>query len=219
MSARRGLFLSFEGIDGSGKSTMVEYVGRWLAEVGVKWWCIREPGGTRLGERLREILLQTQGLVVHEWAELLLYTASRAQQVHETVRSRLERGTWILADRYVDATLAYQGYGRGLDPEKIRTVHQWATGGLWPDITVLLDCPVDTARRRRMRRPGATDRLEAEDAAFHRRVRAGYLELAQREPQRYLVIDASPGFDRVWGECCRRLQARLQETGWDESWH
>lgn len=185
-----GFFVSFEGIDGCGKSTLMAQLSLWLEERRIGHLKTREPGGTRLGEALRDILLDASFCGMHSWTEVLLYAASRAQHVREVVRPALEQGLWVLSDRYVDATLAYQGYGRGLDLERLHDIHEWTTESLWPDFTVLLDCDVATALERRQNRSTKSDRLELQNGAFHDRVRAGYLELAQAAPRRFIVLNA-----------------------------
>lgn len=183
-------FVSFEGIDGCGKSTLLAQLSTWLEGLGARHIKTREPGGTRLGEALRDILLDSSFSAMHSWTEILLYAAGRAQHVKEVVRPALDQGLWVLSDRYVDATLAYQGYGRGLDLDRLRKIHEWSSEGLWPDVTVLLDCDVATAFERRQHREDEPDRLERQSEAFHERVRAGYLALARGAPHRFIVLDA-----------------------------
>jgi dTMP kinase len=190
-------FVSFEGIDGCGKSTLLNDLATWLEEHSIPLVKTREPGGTRLGEKLREMLLDPLFSGMHEHTEVLLYSASRAQLVHEVVRPALRRGMWALADRYIDATLAYQGFGRGLERESLCQLQDWATGGLWPDFTVLLDCDVAVASSRLKDRAGAADRIESENLRFHERVREGYLELARSAPGRFIVVDGSRPIEEV----------------------
>ena len=166
-------FISFEGIDGCGKSTLMDCLSRWLQEAGIACIRTREPGGTSLGESVRNLLLDPVFKGMNQRAEVLLYTASRAQLVDEVIRPALKKGMWVLTDRYIDATLAYQGYGRGLDLGPLRRMQDWATGGLWPDRTILLDCDLDVALQRRHGRNTRPDRMEQEAMAFHRRVRDG----------------------------------------------
>ena len=186
-----GRFLTFEGIEGSGKSTQL---GLLLVRLRADGWPVREarePGGTDLGERIRRLLLARElGFMTAE-AELFLYLASRAQLTRAVIRPALARGEVVVCDRYADSTLAYQGYGRRLDLGRVRDLNRLATGRLSPDLTVLLDLPVDEGLARLEPRGGGTqDRIEAEDPAFHRRVRAGYLDAAAAEPARFLVLDA-----------------------------
>jgi dTMP kinase len=196
----RGLpakFVSFEGIDGCGKSTLLTELARWLEEGAVPFLKTREPGGTRLGEKIREMLLDPSFETMNEHAEVLLYSASRAQLVHEILRPALSQGVWVLADRYIDATLAYQGFGRGLALEPLRQIQDWGTGGLWPDLTILLDCDVGVASSRMKARKETEDRIEQEGRLFHQRVRDGYLELARSAPERFLVVDATRALREV----------------------
>ena len=191
------MFISFEGIDGAGKTTLLSTMEAWLTKEKIAPIVTREPGGTRLGEKVRELLLDPSHTGMSDRAELLLYSASRAQLVQEVIRPALDEGHWVLADRFIDATLAYQGYGRGLDLKMLRAVQEWATGGLWPHRTVLVDCDLDIAAGRQKLRPKAKDRIENEHRAFHRAVREGYLALAEQEPERITVIDGSKPLGEV----------------------
>lgn len=193
----RGAFLTFEGTEGTGKSTQARMLVEALASRGVPVLMTREPGGTVFGSRLRGMLLATGGDALDPYAELFLYLADRTQHVREVVVPALGRGTWVVCDRFADATAAYQGSGRGLDLELIREANARATGGLAPDLTFLLDLErveVGLARARRRQQADGTagreDRFEREAVAFHRAVRAGYLRLAGAEPVRFRVLDA-----------------------------
>jgi dTMP kinase len=190
-------FVSFEGVDGCGKSTLLEDLARWLQEKSIPYVKTREPGGTRLGEKVREVLLDPSFESMNTRAEVLLYSASRAQLVEEIILPALRQGKWVLADRYVDATLAYQGFGRGLGLEPLGQIQHWATGGLWPNLTILLDCDLDLAARRRKARNGKEDRIELENRDFHQRVKEGYLQLARTAPERFLVLDGSQALPDV----------------------
>lgn len=181
------VFIAFEGGDGAGKSTQVAALARWLRARGREVVVTREPGGTELGVRIRELLLH--GGEVAPRAEALLFAADRAQHVAAVVRPASERGAVVLTDRYVDSSIAYQGAGRDLRAAEVARLSAWATGELVPDLTVLLDVTPETGRARRHDR--AEDRMETEAAEFHARVRAGFLGLAQAEPSRYLVLDAA----------------------------
>lgn len=194
---KKGKFVSFEGIDGCGKSTLLEELSAYLDLHSIPHIKTREPGGTRLGEKIREILLDPSFTSLTTHAETLLYTASRAQLVSEVIRPALDSGKWVLADRYLDATLAYQGYGRGLDLEVLKTFQEWSTGGLMPHYTVLLDCPVEIAAVRLKTRKAHGDRIEQEGLAFQEKVRKGYLELASRSPERIVVVEASGELEEV----------------------
>jgi dTMP kinase len=191
-----GFFISFEGPEGGGKSTQIDRLAATLAEQGYVVWTTREPGGTRVGEMIRPILLgPRQQSNLSAWTEALLFTAARAQLVAEVVRPRLQRGELVLCDRFSDSTLAYQGYGRGLDLDALRRLQAHATGELTPDLTLLLDLPVEAGLARIPRR--AQDRLDRETIAFHQRVHAGYQAMAAGEPQRWRDIDASSDPDQV----------------------
>lgn len=188
--APRGLFLTFEGGDGSGKSTQSALLTEYLAEAGRTVVHAREPGGTELGLELREIILHRRGYIAPR-AEALLYAADRAHNIATVVRPALERGDIVIQDRYLDSSVAYQGAGRVLEPDEVRQVSLWATEQLLPDLTVLLDVDVETGRARLDDARTRYDRLEAEAAEFHHRVRDAYLALAAAEPGRFLVLDAT----------------------------
>jgi len=190
-----GFFISFEGPEGGGKSTQIHRLAVSLAEQGYSVWTTREPGGTRVGEMIRPILLGQRQTRMTPWSEALLFTAARAQHVEEVIRPRLARGELVLCDRYTDSTLAYQGYGRGLDLDTLRRLQAQATGGLQPDLTILLNLPVETGLSR-IPRP-AQDRLDRETATFHQRVRAGYQEMAAADPRRWREVDAAADADQV----------------------
>ena len=181
-----GLFVSFEGGDGVGKSTQISLLAQWLNGAGEKALVTREPGGTALGRTLRNAVLH--GGDVDPRAEALLYAADRAHHVATLIRPALERGEVVVTDRYLDSSIAYQGNARALGGEQIRRLSLWATRGLMPDVTILLDLDPEEAAARRAE--VAPDRLESESLAFHRQVRATFLELAAMEPERFLVLDA-----------------------------
>jgi dTMP kinase len=206
-----GFFITFEGPEGGGKSTQIHRLATTMADQGYSVWTTREPGGTRVGEMIRPILLGRQQAPMTAWSEALLFTAARAQHVDEVIRPRLQRGELILCDRYSDSTLAYQGYGRGLDLETLRRLQLEATGGLQPDVTVLLNLPIEAGLARIPRR--AQDRLDQETEAFHRRVRAGYQELAAAEPGRWREVDASLDPDRVAERILELVSQALDGAG------
>ncbi|MBI5827347.1 MAG: dTMP kinase [Deltaproteobacteria bacterium] len=202
------LFITFEGIEGSGKSTQMELLKRHMEGRGMEVLALREPGGTRLGERVRSILLNSSEEPVDPWAELFLYEACRAQLVSLVIRPSLEAGTTVICDRFTDSTLAYQGYGRGLDLEAVDRANVLAAGGLKPDITVLIDCEAEEGLRRAWSRIGSKeggareDRFEREDVSFHRRVRDGYLRIAGAEPDRVKVVDGGGEISTIHREIC-----------------
>jgi dTMP kinase len=185
-----GVFITLEGGDGSGKSTQAELLSEWLRERGRTVLRTREPGGTDVGNEVREIVLHHRGDIAPR-AEALLYAADRAHHIASTVRPALARGEVVIQDRYLDSSVAYQGVGRVLDPVEIRELSLWAAEGLLPDLTILLDLDETVARTRLDSARTRYDRLEAEKAEFHARVRTAYLDLAEAEPERFLVLDAS----------------------------
>ncbi|MFF1877331.1 dTMP kinase [Leifsonia sp. NPDC058230] len=205
---RSGLFITLEGGDGSGKSTQAALLEQWLTELGRTVVRTREPGGTDAGVEIREIVLHHRGDIAPR-AEALLYAADRAHHVETLVRPALARGDVVLQDRYIDSSVAYQGAGRVLDPDEIRRLSLWATGGLLPDLTILLDLDETTARARLDTSRTRYDRLEAEKGEFHARVRAAYLELAAAEPARFLVVDASRPVEEIAADIRQRLAPRL----------
>ena len=189
------MFITVEGIEGSGKSTLIASLAERLEATGLSCLVTREPGGCRLGEDLRRILLESARRL-DDRAELFLFLADRAQHVSEVVRPALSRGEWVICDRYADSTVAYQGYGRGMDAAMLRNSSDAAAGGLTPELTFLLDLPAEEGlRRARLRNltegiEASEGRFEAEELAFHERVRTGFLKLARMEPARFAVLDA-----------------------------
>jgi len=199
----RGLFIAFEGGEGSGKTTQARLIAIWLREMGYDVVATHEPGATKVGMRLRALLLDTAHAGMDPHAEALMYAADRAEHVASVIEPALERGAVVITDRYIDSSLAYQGNGRGLPGSDIAQLNKWATGGRTPDLTILLDMPPEAGLGRRAR---SADRLEAEPAEFHRRVRAGFLALARANPDRYLVIDAT----RQVGEITLEIKDRVR---------
>ena len=202
-----GTFLSFEGGDGSGKSTQLDLLADWLRAQGHEVVVTREPGGTPLGTKLRHIVLDARNAdVISPRAEALIYAADRADHVERVIRPALERGAVVITDRYVDSSLAYQGAGRALSAREVELLSQWATQGLMPDVTILMDLdPIEAARRRKT----PADRLELESVDFHRRVRNRYLELATAEPERFVVINALEPIEQISGRIRARLEGRI----------
>ena len=185
-----GLFISFEGIDGVGKSTQADLLETWLQSKGKTVVRTLEPGGTEVGVEIRKILLHHRGDLAPR-AEAALFAADRAHHVASKIRPALARGEIVITDRYFDSSVAYQGAGRELSQTEVRDLSLWAVGGLLPDLTVLLDLPADVARNRRNGSGTEPDRLESEKIEFFERARQAYLDLAKAEPNRFLVIDAS----------------------------
>lgn len=210
MSPAGGLFLSFEGIEGSGKTTQIRLLREWLEEQGRTVLAIREPGGTPLSESIRQILLRPESGPIDEWAELCLYEAARAQLVRDVIRPALASGALVVADRFSDASVAYQGGGRGLGVAPVRLLNRFVTRDLKPRWTFLLDLdPRIGLERARVRGQGALDRLEREPLAFHRRVRRAYLRMAAREPDRIRVLDASLSADELSVQIQTHLRPHL----------
>jgi len=187
--AIRGRFITLEGGEGAGKSTNLEYIQRRLEAAGVPLQVTREPGGTPLGEKVREVLLNPEHVAMTSDAELLLMFAARAQHLHQVILPVLGKGRWLLCDRFTDATYAYQGGGRGIDSGRISVLEDWVQQGFQPDMTLLFDLPVELGMKRAGKR-GALDRFEQEQAAFFERVREAYLDRARQDPERFRIIDA-----------------------------
>jgi dTMP kinase len=191
-----GFFITFEGVEGCGKTTQLRLLKERLEAAGEKVVATREPGGTPIADKIRAILLDADNRAMVPLAELMLYAAARAQHVQEVIVPALKRGEMVLCDRFTDATVAYQGHGRELDLDTIKQLNVLATGGLEPELTLLIDCPVETGLSRAMARIEATtgareERFELESVRFHERVRNGYLALAAQFPERFVVVDGS----------------------------
>ena len=200
------MFISIDGGDGTGKSTQAELLVGWLRERGLDVAACRDPGSTPLGEAIRAVLLDRHDLNIHRRSEMLLYMAARTQLVEEIVRPALAAGKTVLSDRFLLANVVYQGYGGGLDVPTLWEVGRVATGGLMPDLTVVLDVPPDAAAAR-IDRP--LDRMEQQGAAFHARVREGFLAEAARDPDRIVVIDASGSIENIQAEIRKYVSERL----------
>ncbi len=186
-----GMFITFEGPDGCGKSTQIAPLADYLRSKGRTVYTTREPGGTEISDQVRQIIMAMKNTSMHPRTELLLFLSARAQLVEEVIRPRLAAGEIVISDRYADSTLAYQGYGHGVDRDVIRSLLAFATGGLKPDLTLLLDVDAETGLRRRQTGGGEWNRLDAYQLEFHRRVREGYHELALLEPERWETVDAA----------------------------
>lgn len=206
------MFITFEGPDGSGKSTQIKRLAERLRADGRQVLLTREPGGTAIGEQIRNVLHDLHNTAMQPRAEILLYSAARAQLVGEVILPHLAGGGVVLSDRYYDSTLAYQGYGHGLDLAALRQITAFATHGLKPDVTLLFDLDPDLGLQRRLANREEWNRLDAYDLAFHQRVRAGYLELLRAEPERWIRLDAAQErealAEAVWACLLPRLPAR-----------
>lgn len=221
MEGGMGRFITFEGIEGCGKSTQIRKLAAALTKQGGKVTLTREPGGCDIADKIRAILLDSANAAMVPLAELLLYAAARAQHISEVILPALANGDIVLCDRYIDATIAYQGHGRRLDLEMIKSLNRLAAANCRPDITVLLDCPVNTGLERALARIEALgaaanstareERFERESLDFHERVRSGYLALATSEPERFCVIDASGSVEDIFTAIESRLKGRLKD--------
>jgi dTMP kinase len=206
------MFITLEGPEGSGKSSHIPHLVEYLREKGYTVFPTREPGGTSIGEQVREILHSLKNAEMHPRTETLLYQAARAQFVEQIVKPHLAAGEIVLSDRYADSTIAYQGYGHQQDLEHVRSLVHYATGGLTPDLTLLLDVDVEIGLERGARRHekgGECNRLDAYQLDFHRRVRAGYLEMMGQEPGRWMRVDASQDWEKVQGDLRKILSAKI----------
>jgi dTMP kinase len=202
------MFITFEGPEGSGKTTQMARLAEFLCRAGYQVLTTREPGGTDIGDQIRAILLDLKNTAMHPRTEILLFQASRAQIVEQVIRPQLARAGVVLSDRYADSTLAYQGYGYERDVDQIRAIVEFATGGLKPDLTLLLDLDVQKGLQRRAG-GGGWNRLDAYDPAYHERVRQGYLSLAASEPERWVILDAGPPFEQVQQAILETVLSRL----------
>jgi dTMP kinase len=205
------MFITLEGPEGSGKTTQIHLLTRYLQEQGYTVIATREPGGTSIGDQIRACLHDVANTAMLPAAELLLYSASRAQLVGELIRPALSAGKIVLCDRYADSTLAYQGYGRGVDLADLHQITRFATGGLQPDLTLLLDVDVEAGLARRQSGGQEMNRLDRETVAFHQRVRQGYFHLAQADPARWVIINADRPPELVQGEIQQVVCGRIQK--------
>lgn len=211
------MFITLEGIEGSGKTTQLRHIGNFLKGQGHDCVITREPGGTLIGEKIRAILLDPDSRMMDPLTELLLYFADRAQHVHEVVLPSIAAGKMVLCDRYFDATLVYQGFARGVDTEFIRTLHQLVLKDLKPDMTILLDLAPELGLRRAWQqirageRSGHEVRFENETLAFHQKVRQGYLRLALLEPERFRIVDASEAYHQVRDDILKTINDFLRQ--------
>ncbi len=211
-----GFFITFEGPDGSGKTTQIDLVAEHLRGLGYELFFTREPGGTAIGDQIRQVLHDPKNTEMSARAEVLLYSASRAQLVEQIILPHLSQGKVVLCDRYADSTFAYQGYGRQLDFDILRLITRFATRDLKPNLTIYLDLAVEEGLRRKAEAntagQGEWNRMDQLELAFHQRVRHGYLEMARTEPERWLVVDATASVAEINRIICRRLEEMLSRV-------
>jgi dTMP kinase len=205
------MFITLEGPEGSGKTSHIPYLVEFLREKGYTIFPTREPGGTSIGEQIRDVLHSLKNTEMHPRTETLLYQAARAQFVEQVIRPRLAVGEIVLSDRYADSTLAYQGYGHQQDLEQVRALIKYATGGLTPDLTVLLDVDVEVGLKRK-KKGDEWNRMDAYTVEFHQRVRKGYLAMVDMEPGRWVVVDAGQGWKEVQQDLRKVFLERLPKA-------
>lgn len=208
------MFITFEGIEGCGKTTQVNLLVNYLEENNISCLKTLEPGGTAIGQDIRKILLDSKNTHLAPLAELILYAADRAQHVSEVIKPALDQGKWVICDRFFDATVAYQGSGRGMNMELIEYLNRQATAGVSPDLTILMDCPEDIGLKRALNRNSIQNmedqgRFEKEKMEFHRKVRGGYLDLAEKYRDRFRIIDAARSVDEVKKDVCTLMDSYI----------
>jgi len=207
---KQGVFITFEGIEGCGKSTQAKRLGRSLGRMGIAHVMTLEPGGTAIGRKLRRVLLDSGNKTLTPLAELMLYAADRAQHVEEIIKPALRSGKWVICDRFSDATVVYQGGAREQDGKLIRLLNDVVTGGIRPHLTFLLDCPVEVGLRRALgRNMKGQDRFEKEALSFHHKVRKGYLDLARKNQKRFVILDATASRKEIEAEIIQHLNRFL----------
>ena len=199
------MFITLEGPEGSGKTSHIPQLVEYLREKGHIVFPTREPGGTSIGEQIRDVIHDLKNVEMHARTETLLYQAARAQIVEQVIKPRLKNGEIVISDRYYDSTIAYQGYGHQQDLEQVRALVKYATGGLVPDLTVLLDVDVEIGLKRKKQNAVEWNRMDAHEVEFYQRVRNGYMEMVKAEPKRWVVVDASQKWDDVQGEMRNRI--------------
>ncbi len=209
MVQKKGVFITFEGCEGCGKSTQARLLHKHLIDLKIPCLLTQEPGGTPLGDRVRDLLKIKREFAISPEAELLLFNACRAQLVRDVLQPELDRGKVVVCDRFADSTTVYQGYGRGLDVSMIDKINHLATGGLRPDLTILLDMPPQYSLQRKSSRH--TDRFEAEEMSFHQKIRQGYLELARVESGRWTVIEGNRDRQEIFPEIRQAVERLLRE--------
>jgi len=204
------MFITLEGPEGSGKTSHIKPLMEWLSGQGHKVFATREPGGTEIGEQIRIVIHDLKNTEMHPRTETLLYQAARAQIVEQIIRPKLKEGFIVICDRYADSTIAYQGHGHQQNLDEVRALVKYATGGLAPDLTILLDVDVEVGLARRQQGGVEWNRLDAYEKEFHKRMRAGYLEMVKQEPKRWVVVDAGREWDPVQEELRRVVSERFQ---------
>lgn len=205
----QGKFISFEGVEGSGKTTLISQISSELESNKIGSIVTREPGGTQVGEEIRDILLAHRKVDLTSDTELLLFAAGRAQHITEKIKPALQKGTCVLCDRFTDASSAYQGAGRGIDFEKIHNLESWVLQGFFPDVVVIVDVPVEVGFKRARSR-GDLDRIEMQETAFFERIRQYYLSLADKDPKRYMLLDGSKTIESVLSEFWDKIYEYLK---------
>ncbi|MBK6648094.1 MAG: dTMP kinase [Anaerolineales bacterium] len=206
------MFITLEGPEGSGKTSHIPHLVEFLREKGYTVFPTREPGGTSISEQIRDVLHDMKNAEMHPRTETLLYQAARAQIVEQVIQPRLADGEIVISDRYYDSTIAYQGYGHQQDLDEIRALVKYATGGLTPDLTILLDLDVEVGLGRK-KKDNEWNRLDAYTVQFHRRVRAGYLEMVNAEPKRWVVVNSEQAWESVQAELRKVILARMKDEG------
>jgi len=211
---KQGVFITFEGIEGCGKSTQAKRLGKTLDRIGIAHVITLEPGGTAIGRHVRRVLLDSRNKALTPLAELMLYAADRAQHVKEIIKPALRAGAWVICDRFSDATVVYQGAARGQDRKLIGLLNSVVTDGIRPHLTFLLDCPVEVGLRRALgRNMKGQDRFEKEALSFHRKVRKGYLDLARKNRNRFAILDATANRKEIEAQILRHLEGFLKQRG------
>lgn len=203
------MFITLEGPEGSGKTSQIGPLAKVIEQAGYDVILTREPGGTEIGDQVRQVIMDLKNTEMYPATEILLFQASRAQLVNQVIRPSLTAGKVILCDRYTDSTLAYQGYGHQTDLDELTRIVNFATGGLKPDLTILMDIDIEEGLKRRSGDGESWNRMDAYEIAFHKRVRAGYHQLAAEEPERWIIIDCSRGLEEIQAELAEKVLARI----------